>query len=96
MSMACFVPRSFARCTRTTRPERSGPVVHTGDYKLDHTPVDGLKTDVGRLAEVGNLGVDLMLGDSTNAERPGFTPSERIVGEAFREIFPLRQGRILV
>src|SRR5689334_9816358 len=73
-----------------------GLVVHTGDYKLDHTPVDGLKTDVGRLAELGNLGVDLLLGDSTNAERPGFTPSERIVGEAFRQIFPLREGRILV
>src|SRR6266511_1058630 len=71
-------------------------IFHTGDYKLDHTPVDGLKTDVGRLAELGNRGVDLLLGDSTNAERPGFTPSERIVGEAFRQIFPLREGRILV
>src|ERR687893_1970422 len=74
----------------------AGRVVHTSGYKLDHTPVDGLKTDVGRLAELGNRGVDLLLGDSTNAERPGFTPSERIVGEAFRQIFPLREGRILV
>ena len=65
-------------------------VVHTGDYKLDHTPIDGQKTDVGRLAELGNRGVDLLLGDSTNAERPGVTPSERVVGEAFRQIFPLR------
>src|SRR5436190_7744105 len=71
-------------------------IVHTGDYKLDHTPIDGQKTDVGRLAELGNRGVDLMLGDSTNAERPGVTPSERVVGEAFRQIFPLRNGRILV
>jgi len=71
-------------------------VVHTGDYKLDHTPIDGLKTDVGRLAELGNRGVDLMLGDSTNAERPGVTESERVVGEAFRQIFPLREGKILV
>src|SRR5438552_17409963 len=71
-------------------------MVHTGDYKLDHTPIDGLKTDVGRLAELGNAGVDLLLGDSTNAERPGTTPSERVVGEAFRQIIPLRQGRILV
>jgi ribonuclease J len=71
-------------------------IVHTGDYKLDHTPVDGQKTDVGRLAELGNRGVDLLLGDSTNAERPGVTPSERVVGEAFRQIFPLRSGRILI
>jgi ribonuclease J len=71
-------------------------VVHTGDYKLDHTPVDGLRTDVGRLAEIGNRGVDLMLGDSTNAERPGVTGSERLVGEAFRQIIPVREGRVLV
>src|SRR2546430_8539728 len=71
-------------------------VLHTGDWKLDHTPVDGLRTDVGRLAEVGNRGVDLLLGDSTNAERPGFTPSERVVGEAFRQIIPQRSGRIIV
>ena len=74
----------------------AGRVVHTGDWKLDHTPVDGLKTDVGKLAEIGNRGVDLLLGDSTNAERPGNTGSERLVGEAFRTLFPLRTGRILV
>src|SRR5215218_8711710 len=71
-------------------------IVHTGDYKLDHTPVDGMKTDVGRLADLGNEGVDLLLGDSTNAERPGVTQSERVVGEAFKQIFPLRSGRIVV
>jgi ribonuclease J len=71
-------------------------IVHTGDYKLDHTPIDGQNTDVGRLAELGNRGVDLLLGDSTNAERPGMTPSERVVGEAFRQIFPLRTGRIIL
>lgn len=74
----------------------AGRIVYTGDYKMDHTPVDGMRTDVGRLAELGNLGVDLMLGDSTNAERPGSTPSERRVGEAFRQIVPLRDGRVLV
>jgi ribonuclease J len=74
----------------------AGRILHTGDYKLDHTPVDGLKTDVGRLAELGNRGVDLFLGDSTNAERPGVTGSERLVGEAFRQIIPQRTGRILV
>ena len=74
----------------------AGRVLHTGDYKLDHTPIDGLKTDVGKLAEIGNRGVDLLLGDSTNAERPGVTGSERLVGEAFRQIIPVRQGRVLV
>src|SRR5947199_3961864 len=74
----------------------AGRVLHTGDWKLDHTPVDGLRTDVGRLAEIGNRGVDLLLGDSTNAERPGVTGSERLVGEAFRQIIPQRTGRILV
>src|SRR5436309_783661 len=90
--MAHSIPDAVAIVLETP----AGRIVHTGDYKLDHTPVDGLKTDVGKLAELGNRGVDLMLGDSTNAERPGFTPSERIVGEAFRQIFPLRDGRILV
>jgi ribonuclease J len=73
-----------------------GRVFHSGDWKLDHTPVDGLRTDVGRLADLGNRGVDLLLGDSTNAERPGFTRSERVVGEAFRQIIPTRRGRVLV
>ena len=73
-----------------------GRILHTGDYKLDHTPVDGLRTDVGRLAELGSEGVDLLLGDSTNAERPGVTGSERLVGEAFRQIIPRLEGRILV
>jgi ribonuclease J len=90
--MAHSIPDSAAVVVETP----AGRIVHTGDYKLDHTPVDGLKTDVGKLAELGNQGVDLLLGDSTNAERPGFTQSERIVGEAFRQIFPLREGRILV
>jgi ribonuclease J len=74
----------------------AGRILFTSDYKIDHTPVDGLKTDVGRLAEIGNRGVDLLLGDSTNAERPGVTGSERLVGEAFRQIIPQRKGRILV
>ena len=71
-------------------------VLHTSDYKLDHTPIDGYKTDVGKLADLGNAGVDLLLGDSTNAERPGFTGSERLVGDAFRQIIPLRKGRVLI
>jgi ribonuclease J len=90
--VAHSIPDSVAVVLETD----AGRVLHTSDYKLDHTPVDGLKTDVGRLAELGNRGVDLLLGDSTNAERPGFTGSERLVGEAFRQIIPQRQGRVLV
>jgi ribonuclease J len=74
----------------------AGRVLHTGDWKLDHTPVDGLRTDVGRLAELGTQGIDLLLGDSTNAERPGVTGSERLVGEAFQQIIPRLQGRVLI
>jgi ribonuclease J len=87
---------SVPDCVAVVLETPAGRIVHTSDYKLDHTPIDGLKTDVGRLARLGNEGVDLLLGDSTNAERPGMTPSERVVGEAFRQIVPLRQGRILV
>ncbi|MGH3137281.1 MAG: ribonuclease J [Gaiellaceae bacterium] len=90
--VAHSIPDSVALVIETP----AGRVVHTGDWKLDHTPVDGQKTDVGKLAEIGNRGVDLFLGDSTNAERPGNTGSERLVGEAFRTLFPLRTGRILV
>jgi ribonuclease J len=90
--MAHSIPDSVGISIET----RAGRVFHTGDWKLDHTPVDGLRTDVGRLAELGNRGVDLLCGDSTNAERPGFTRSERVVGEAFRQIIPTRRGRILV
>src|ERR671935_549165 len=90
--VAHSIPDSVAVVLETA----AGRILHTGDYKLDHTPVDGLRTDVGRLAELGNRGVDLLLGDSTNAERPGTTGSERLVGEAFRQIIPQRRGRILV
>jgi ribonuclease J len=90
--MAHSVPDSVAVVLET----EAGRILHTGDWKLDHTPVDGLRTDVGRLAELGNRGIDLLLGDSTNAERPGVTGSERLVGEAFRQIIPQRSGRVLV
>jgi len=90
--MAHSIPDSVGIAIETG----AGRVFHTGDWKLDHTPVDGLKTDVGRLADLGNRGVDLLLADSTNAERPGFTRSERVVGDAFRQIIPARRGRILV
>src|SRR5438552_4253688 len=90
--MAHSIPDAAAVVLETP----GGRIVHTGDYKIDHTPVDGQRTDVGKLAEIGNRGVDVMPGDSTNAERPGVTQSERVVGEAFRQIFPSRTGKILV
>ena len=90
--MSHSVPDAVGVCLETS----AGRLFHTGDWKLDHTPVDGLRTDVGMLAELGNRGIDLLLGDSTNAERPGFTQSERVVGEAFRQIIPIRQGRVLI
>ncbi|HST14484.1 MAG TPA: ribonuclease J, partial [Gaiellaceae bacterium] len=90
--MAHSIPDAVGIAIETS----AGRVFHTGDWKLDHTPVDGLRTDVGRLADLGNRGVDLLLGDSTNAERPGFTRSERVVGEAFRQIIPTRRGRVLI
>jgi ribonuclease J len=87
---------SIPDCVAIVIETPAGRVLHTGDWKLDHTPVDGLKTDVGKLAEMGSRGIDLMLGDSTNAERPGMTGSERLVGEAFRQIIPTLTGRVLI
>jgi ribonuclease J len=90
--MAHSIPDSVAVALDTP----GGLLVVTGDYKIDHTPVDGFRTDLGRLAQLGNRGVDLLLGDSTNAERPGVTESERTVGEVFRHLIPQREGRVLI
>jgi ribonuclease J len=90
--MAHSIPDAVAVAFETP----GGRVVVTGDYKIDHTPVDGFRTDLGKLAELGNRGVDLLLGDSTNAERPGVTESERTVGESFRHLIPQRDGRVLI
>src|SRR5215204_5445689 len=73
-----------------------GTVVHTGDFKFDHTPVDGKLSDFHILARLGEEGVICLLSDSTRAENPGYTPSERIVGEAFREIMEPLDGRVIV
>ena len=64
-----------------------GTIVHTGDFKIDTTPIDGGMMDLGRLAEIGQEGVLCLMSDSTNAERPGFTESERKVGESFENLF---------
>ncbi len=73
-----------------------GTVVHTGDFKFDHTPVDGRLSDFHILAKLGEEGVICLLSDSTRAENPGYTPSERTVGEAFREIMEPLDGRVIV
>lgn len=73
-----------------------GVVVHTGDFKMDQTPIDGVVMDYHKLAELGNQGVLVLLSDSTNAEKPGYTKSERVVGESFDETFRNASGRIIV
>ena len=73
-----------------------GVVIHTGDFKIDQTPVDGELTDLATFARYGEEGVLALLSDSTNVEREGYTLSERLVGEAFDEIFPKCPARIIV
>jgi ribonuclease J len=73
-----------------------GTVLLTGDYKFDQSPVDGGPADFARLAELGSDGVLLLCGDSTNADRPGFSPSERGVGPHLEEVFARAEGRIIV
>jgi len=73
-----------------------GTVLVTGDYKFDQTPVDGIPADVSRLAELGREGLLLLCGDSTNADRPGFSPSESVVGPALEDLFARCEGRIVV
>ncbi|MFD1952924.1 ribonuclease J [Paenibacillus thailandensis] len=86
------IPDSVGICLDT--PE--GVVVHTGDFKFDHTPVNDQFADLQRIAEIGKRGVLALLSDSTNAERPGFTPSESNVGEALEDIFRKSTQRVVV
>ena len=74
----------------------AGLVVHMSDFKFDLTPVDGWPTDYAKLAEFAQRGVDLLLSDSTNAERPGWTPSEMVIGPAFDKVFAEADGRVLI
>ncbi len=74
----------------------AGRVVHTGDFKLDHTPVMGQHTDLNRLAEVGREGVALLCSDSTYAEIPGSTPSEQVVGDSIDFVMARAEGRVIV
>ena len=91
-SVAHSVPDSTGLAIRTP----VGLVIHTGDFKLDHTPVMNQFTDLNRLAEHGREGVLLLLADSTYAEIPGYTPSEQVVGEAIQQIMSTSPGRVIV
>lgn len=73
-----------------------GTIVHTGDFKFDHTPVDGRPADLARLAHLGDEGVQLLLSDSTYAEVPGYTPSEQTVSGALRQIMSEANGRVII
>ncbi|HEX4036207.1 MAG TPA: ribonuclease J [Solirubrobacteraceae bacterium] len=73
-----------------------GTVLVTGDYKFDQTPVDGEPADMSRLAQLGAEGILLLCGDSTNADRPGFSPSESVVGPNLEQVFRDAQGRVIV
>ncbi|MFF2014829.1 ribonuclease J [Paenibacillus sp. NPDC058177] len=86
------IPDSVGVCIET--PE--GNVVHTGDFKFDHTPVNGQFANLHRMAEIGRKGVLALMSDSTNAEKPGFTPSEKNVGIVLEDIFRKAEQRVVV
>ncbi len=74
----------------------AGVVIHTGDFKIDPTPIDGIPIDLNRFADYGSKGVLMLMSDSTNVEREGYTLSEKVVGEEFERIFPKAKRRIIV
>lgn len=86
------IPDAVGICLRTP----AGLIVHSGDFKIDHTPVDGQVMDFNRLAQYGEEGVLVALIDSTNAERPGFTQSESKVGDTISEVFRISDSRVIL
>lgn len=90
------VTHSIPDCVGYAIRTDEGIVVFTGDFKFDHTPVDGERTDFNHLARLGDEGVLLLLSDCTNAERPGWTPSESTVSDAYYTLFANARGRILI
>jgi len=86
------IPDSVGLIIRTP----AGIVVHSGDFKIDYTPISGKPTDLSQLAQLGRQGVLLLLSDSTYAELPGYTPSEKVVGEALDHIMAEAPGRVII
>ena len=86
------IPDGFAVAFHTPQ----GTILHSGDFKLDQTPIDGTPTDLPHLAELGDAGIDLLLADSTNADTPGHVPSEQSVGKTLQDAFADANGRIIV
>jgi len=91
-AMSHSIPDGVAVALRTP----AGTIVHTGDFKMDLTPIDGRPTDLGGLARLAAGGIDLLLSDSTNADQPGFIPSEVEVGRALEDIFGAARRRIVI
>jgi ribonuclease J len=92
VAMNHSIPDALAVAVHTPQ----GTILHTGDFKLDQTPIDGRPTDLPHLAALGDGGVDLLLADSTNAEVSGLIPSERIVGHTLHEVLAEATGRVVV
>ena len=90
------VTHSIPYCLAVAVHTPAGVILHTGDFKIDQTPLDGQQFDLHRFAELGSQGVLALLADSTNADRPGFTGSEREVIEGFEEVFSSADGKIVV
>jgi ribonuclease J len=90
------VAHSIPDCVGFGITTPAGLVVHTGDYKFDHTPADGWPPDFAKLAEFSERGVLALLADSTNADKPGWTPSEAVLSEGFDRVFREAEGRIII
>ncbi len=102
VSIGCFkiefikVSHSIAGVVALAIHTPAGTVVHTADFKIDYTPLDGAPIDLGKFAKLGEEGVMLLMSDSTNATRPGYTMTERMVGATFEKYFRMAKGRIIV
>lgn len=90
------VNHSIADASAISLKTPMGTIFHTGDFKLDVSPIDGKMMDIARIGEIGKNGVTMLLCESTNAERPGFTPSERTVGSSLERIFTQYEGHRLI